>query len=116
MKNIIFLPAGRLLVFIGLCIASHSLSAQNYSVHIVWDHVLRVSQTTPTLQVVVNPMLRAHSPIHEGSFRALKSLGCCFYLVSAHRNAGNIECSIIVAGGGENGAAVEIFRGDRCSA
>jgi len=40
-----------------------------------WSKVMRVSKTTPTLQVVVNPMLRSNSPIHDGSFLALKELG-----------------------------------------
>jgi hypothetical protein len=34
-----------------------------------------VSKTTPTLQVVVNPFLRQKSPIHQSTFRYLKSLG-----------------------------------------
>ena len=34
-----------------------------------------VSKSTPTLQVVTNPMLNAGSPIHDGSFAALKALG-----------------------------------------
>ncbi|MGA8044598.1 MAG: glycosyl hydrolase family 39 [Terracidiphilus sp.] len=32
-------------------------------------------QTTPTLQMVVNPMLRRGSPIHDAAFAALKQLG-----------------------------------------
>ena len=34
-----------------------------------------VSKSTPTLQVVTNPMLNPGSPIHDGSFSALKALG-----------------------------------------
>ena len=34
-----------------------------------------VSQSTPTLQVVVNPMLLRGSPMHDGSFAALHALG-----------------------------------------
>jgi hypothetical protein len=37
--------------------------------------VLLVSKSTPTLQVVVNPMLAKNSPIHDGTFEALKELG-----------------------------------------
>jgi hypothetical protein len=40
-----------------------------------WNTVLLVSRSTPTLQVVVNPMLYRGSPIHDASFAALKSLG-----------------------------------------
>lgn len=32
-------------------------------------------RTTPTLQMVVNPMLRRGSPIHDATFAALKQLG-----------------------------------------
>ena len=34
-----------------------------------------VSKSTPTLQVVVNPMIAKGSPIHDGTFAALKDLG-----------------------------------------
>ena len=34
------------------------------------------NHTTPTLQAVVNPMLRRGSPIHDASFAALHRLGC----------------------------------------
>ncbi len=34
------------------------------------------NHTTPTLQAVVNPMLRRGSPIHDASMEALRSLGC----------------------------------------
>lgn len=37
--------------------------------------VVLVSKSTPTLQVVVNPMLAKGSPIHDGTFSALKELG-----------------------------------------
>ena len=39
-----------------------------------WDKVMRVSKTTPTLQVVVNPPLRRGSPIHDRVFQALHDL------------------------------------------
>lgn len=44
-------------------------------VSIDWNQTIRVSRSTPTLQVVVNPMLERGSPIHDGSFAALKALG-----------------------------------------
>lgn len=37
--------------------------------------IIRVSRTTPTLQVVVNPMLRRGSEIHDNAYKALKDLG-----------------------------------------
>jgi hypothetical protein len=44
-------------------------------VAIDWDKTVIVSKSTPTLQVVTNPMLNPGSPIHDGSFAALKALG-----------------------------------------
>ena len=42
---------------------------------IQWDKPLLVSRSTPTLQIVVNPMTRPGSPIHDSSFAAVKDLG-----------------------------------------
>ena len=39
-----------------------------------WKNVVRVSSTTPTLQVVVNPPLRRGSVIHDRAFQALRDL------------------------------------------
>lgn len=39
-----------------------------------WDQVVRVSQTTPTFQVVVNPLLRRGTPVHDNAFSALRDL------------------------------------------
>jgi len=39
-----------------------------------WDKLTRVSKTTPTLQVVVNPPLRRGMAVHDGAFKALKEL------------------------------------------
>lgn len=41
-----------------------------------WSKVTHHSKTTATLQVVVNPMLRRGSPIHQQAFQAVKDLGC----------------------------------------
>jgi len=41
-----------------------------------WNKTVRVSKTTPTLQVVVNPPLRRGSPIHDRAFESLRALGC----------------------------------------
>ena len=51
------------------------INAQKKEVTISWDKIIMVSKTTATLQVVANPMLRRNSPIYEGAFNALKSLG-----------------------------------------
>ena len=44
-------------------------------VTIDWSQVIRVSRSTPTLQVVVNPPLRRGSAIHDQVFRELHDLG-----------------------------------------
>lgn len=41
-----------------------------------WGQTQRVSKTTLTLQVVVNPPLRRGASIHDSSFAALRALGC----------------------------------------
>ena len=41
-----------------------------------WNKQLMISRSTATLQVVVNPMLRRDSRIHDQSFTALQNLGC----------------------------------------
>ena len=40
-----------------------------------WQAERKPLKTTPTLQVVVNPLLRAGSPIHDAAFANLKDLG-----------------------------------------
>lgn len=47
-------------------------------VMVEWESVVREMQTTPTLQVVVNPLLRRGSPIHERVFAELSRLGADF--------------------------------------
>jgi hypothetical protein len=44
------------------------------TVSVAWDKVVAESRSTPTLQVVVNPMLRPGSSMHDGSMAALKSI------------------------------------------
>jgi hypothetical protein len=44
-------------------------------VTIDWTKTLRISRSTPTLQVVVNPPLRRGSAIHDPVFAALRELG-----------------------------------------
>ena len=43
-----------------------------------WDKTIRVSKTTATLQVVVNPPLRRETPAHDNAFAALKELQADF--------------------------------------
>ena len=44
-------------------------------VSVDWNKTVTVSRSTPTMQVVVNPMLRRGSPMHDGSFAAIQALG-----------------------------------------
>lgn len=59
------------------CFFTLSLHSQNNtdSVSINWDNTVTTSRTTPTLQLVENPMVRKNSPIHDSTFKALKELG-----------------------------------------
>jgi hypothetical protein len=50
-------------------------SAQSPSITAQWDKPTMVSRSTPTLQVVGNPMLRRGAAMHNGSFDALHQLG-----------------------------------------
>ena len=45
------------------------------SLKVNWDHVLAVSKTVPTLQVVVMPPLRRGAKIHDRVFQAVHELG-----------------------------------------
>ncbi len=50
-------------------------TAKPNEVTIDWNKTVIVSKSTPTLQVVVNPMLRPGAPIHDGAYQAVKQLG-----------------------------------------
>lgn len=50
-------------------------SAKPSAISVDWNKTVIVSKSTPTLQVVTNPMLNPGSPIHDGAFAALKMLG-----------------------------------------
>ena len=50
-------------------------AGQSANVTVRWEKIVRTSQTTPTLQVVVNPPLRRGTAIHPDSiFKALHDL------------------------------------------
>jgi hypothetical protein len=60
-----------------LLVLCGSLFAQGAPPSIVVDWNQKIhTHATPTLQAVVNPMLRRGSPIHDASLSALRSLGC----------------------------------------
>lgn len=65
------------IVWLTVSVSARSLSAQDQPVKIAihWDKVISVSQTTPTLQVVVNPPLRRGSTIHDNAYKAVHDLG-----------------------------------------
>jgi hypothetical protein len=49
--------------------------AATNQVKVDWSKQIAVSKSTPTLQVVVNPMLLRGAKMHDGSFAALHALG-----------------------------------------
>ena len=55
--------------------AAQAQQEQAKTVAVDWTKTVTVSKSTPTLQVVVNPMLICGALIHDGSFSALKDLG-----------------------------------------
>src|SRR5437660_1252475 len=62
------------LVFAWIAAGSSRAAEPTAKVTASWDKVTRVSQTTPTLQVVVNPPLRRGTPVHDNAFKALRDL------------------------------------------
>jgi Glycosyl hydrolases family 39 len=65
-----------IIAFLGLAIPAPILAQeQPVKIDVHWDKVVRVSQTTPTLQVVVNPPLRRGTPVHDNAYRAVHDLG-----------------------------------------
>jgi Glycosyl hydrolases family 39 len=60
--------------FAGPTTLAQSRSKPN-EITVDWTKTVIVSRSTPTLQVVVNPMLRPGSPMHDGAYQAVKQLG-----------------------------------------
>src|ERR1700728_1005852 len=58
-----------------LCSWASSTPDQSAKLTVHWDKVIRTSQTTPTLQVVVNPPLERGTPVHDNAFKTLHELG-----------------------------------------
>ena len=65
---------GFLLLTFVLCAVKVHGQEQSAKLTVHWDRVIRVSQTTPTIQVVVNPLLRQGTPVSENAYRALHDL------------------------------------------
>lgn len=55
-------------------LVTSSLFAQTPELQIQWANTTQVSKSTPTLQVVGNPMLRHGAPMHDNSFEAVHTL------------------------------------------
>jgi hypothetical protein len=64
------------ILVIALCLLSKLSFGQDQSAKVTvnWKKVVRVSQTTPTLQVVVNPPLGRGTAIHDNVFKSLYDL------------------------------------------
>lgn len=63
-----------------MVVAAHSTvaaarHARRITISVNWTHTIIVSDSTPTFQVVVNPMLRRGSPISKSAFKAIKDMG-----------------------------------------
>ncbi|MHB1768415.1 MAG: glycosyl hydrolase family 39 [Phycisphaerae bacterium] len=61
-----------------LAFAATAAKEASAQVSVTWSNVIGLSLTTPTLQVVVNPMLRPGSPISHRAFQALHRLKANF--------------------------------------
>ncbi len=72
--NIILNSKRTLTICIFILLSGLNISAQNM-VTVDWNTQISISKTTPTLQLVENPMVRPGSPIHDATFKALKELG-----------------------------------------
>jgi hypothetical protein len=68
---------GKKTVCLIVLIGSHASYARQkeHTLMISWNDVTAVSKTTPTLQLVENPMVRPGSLIHQQAFKALGELG-----------------------------------------
>ena len=84
-----------ILVFCALFSAAQDQPAK---VTAQWDKVIRTTQSTPTLQVVVNPPLERGTPVHDNAFQALHELGADYvrYVPGRRRTGASSEWEDIV--------------------
>ena len=66
------------LTFLLLFLLTGAVSAKAIDIIINWDQPQRVSQTTPTLQVVSNPLLMRSATPHDSAFTELKRIKAGF--------------------------------------
>lgn len=66
-----------LVVLTGVAMSFLTSAAQDVPAIVTanWNKITATSQTTPTLQVVVNPPLRRGTPVHDNAFKSLHDLG-----------------------------------------
>lgn len=62
------------LLWFGLAATTTLLAQHEPSIIVNWQKTTK-NRTVPTLQAVVNPMLRRGSPLHDASFEALRRIG-----------------------------------------
>jgi hypothetical protein len=73
MKSSVALHVALSIAIAPLAILSQTPTAPDLKID--WSKTAYESKTTPALQVVVNPMILRGSPMHDGTFAALKMLG-----------------------------------------
>lgn len=64
-----------MLIFLAFVPGKASWGQESAKLTLHWDKVVVISQTTPTLQVVVNPPLRPGQPLAPAAYKAVKDLG-----------------------------------------
>jgi len=69
-----FISAAVLAASLAISVGAYGQPPSPSAVKIDWDKTLVTSRSTPTLQVVVNPMTVPGSSMHDGTFAALKDL------------------------------------------
>jgi len=76
-KKIIFSTTRIVMICTIAFLFNSKIYAQNKADNVIinWDRIISISKTTPTLQLVENPMVRNGSSIHKQTFNALKELG-----------------------------------------
>jgi hypothetical protein len=79
-----------------ICSLMSDAQDQSLKVTVYWEKVIRTSQTTPTLQVVVNPPLQRGTQVHDNAFKSLYDLvrtTSAMYLGSPIRSWGLLNWS-----------------------
>jgi len=71
-KRVLFVFTAGLLC---ACVAGAQEPAKADEIKVNWAKTIRVSKSTPTLQVVVNPQLLRGAKLHDSSFASLHMLG-----------------------------------------